>query len=106
MIRVLRDLAVILGDAVRLSEGLMEHTIETPERVVKRRVGRLMRCVVVCAASLIMAAAGAGFILAGAFILLARAMDSPGAAGLMVGSAVLLISLIVAIVVRSLAGWS
>jgi hypothetical protein len=105
MMSLVRDVLVILGDAARLSESLMQHTFEAPRRVVKRSIGRLLTCVAVCTASLILAGAGVGFILAGAFILLARAMDSPGVAGLVIGFALLLIALAVAIIGRSLVGW-
>jgi VIT1/CCC1 family predicted Fe2+/Mn2+ transporter len=97
---IVRDLLMIVGDAARLSESLMQLTFEAPKRAVKQGVGRVITRLVIYASSLILAGVGVGFIVGGGFVLLARVLGSPGIAGLITGFAVLLISLIVAIIGR------
>jgi len=97
-----RDLVITVGDALRLSSDLMRYKMMAQTKAIKRSLGRAAICLAACVASLVLAAAGVGFILYGAFVLIARAIRSPGAAGLIIGMVVLLIAVIVAVAGRSL----
>ena len=99
---LLRDLVITVGDALRLSNDLMRYKIDVQARSIKRGVSRLATKVVVYLTTLIIVAVGVGFLLCGAFILIARAIGSAGVAGLIVGAAILLVAGIVALVGRSL----
>ena len=96
-----RNILITAGDVLRLLSDLMQYKVEAQTKVIKRGIGRLVMCLAVCMASLVLAGAGVGFILYGAFVLVAGAIRSPGAAGLIVGFVVLLVA-----VVGALAGWS
>jgi hypothetical protein len=96
------DFVKTIGDALRLSSDVMRYKMVAQTRVIKRGVGRVAVCIAACMASLVLAAVGFGFILYGAFVLVAKAIGSAGAAGLIVGLAVLLIAAIVGVVGRSM----
>jgi len=97
-----RDLVITAGDALRLLTDLMQWRMNAQGRTVKRGISRVAMCVAACMASFALAAVGVGFILYGAFVLIAKAIQSAGAAGLIIGLAVLLIAVIVAVAGRSL----
>jgi len=97
-----RDLVTTAGDVLHLLTDLMQCRMASKTQTIKRGLGRVAMCFAACMASLTLAAVGFGFILYGAFVLIARAIGSGGAAGLIVGIAVLLIAVIVAAAGRSL----
>ncbi len=97
-----RDLVTTAGDVLQLLTDLMQCRIAAQTRTIKRGVSRVAVCVAACMASLILATVGVGFILYGAFVLIAKAIQSAGAAGLIIGIVVLLIAVIVAVTGRSL----
>lgn len=97
-----RDFVITIGDALRLSSDLMRYKMAAQTQVIKRGLGRVAMCFAACMASLVLAAVGFGFILYGAFVLIAKAIRSAGAAGLIIGLVVLLIAVIVAVAGRSL----
>jgi hypothetical protein len=97
-----RDLVTTAGDVVRLLTDLMQCRMAAQTRTIKQGVSRVAICLAACMASLVLAAVGFGFILYGAFVLIARAIRSAGAAGLIIGLVVLLIAVIAAVAGRSL----
>jgi uncharacterized membrane protein len=102
--RVMRDLVMTFGDALRLSSDLMRHGVEIQKRVIKRAVSRLTTYLAVFMVSMILAAAGVGFILYGVFVLLAAAIASGAAAGLIMGFVLLVLAISMAALGRSLLG--
>lgn len=102
---LLRDLVIAAGDALRLSSDLMRCKLEVETRAVKRGISRAAVCVVFYLVAFLLAAIGIVFILYGAFVLIARE-TGPGAAGLIVGFAVLLMAALLPFVGRGLAGRS
>jgi len=97
-----RDLVITAGDALRLLTDLMQCRMMAQSRTIKRGMSRVAVCFAACMASFVLAAVGVGFILYGAFVLIAKAVQSAGAAGLIIGLAVLLIAGIIAVAGRSL----
>ncbi|OHB62795.1 MAG: hypothetical protein A2Y77_12240 [Planctomycetes bacterium RBG_13_62_9] len=97
---VLRDLVITVGDILRVSGDLMRCRLEAEKKVIRRGTSRLMTRLVLGLTSLLLAAVGTGFFLYGAFVLLARATDSPGVAGLIIGFAMLLTAIAVILVGR------
>ncbi len=98
---LLRDLVITAGDAVRLSSDLMRYKLETETKAVKRGISHTAVGLVFYLLAFLLAAAGFGFILYGAFVLVAHE-TGPGAAGLIVGVAVLLLAVLVPLVGRGL----
>jgi len=103
---MVRDVVVTIGDALRLSGDLMRYKVQMETRIIKRVVNRLTTYVAVFLASVILAGIGVGFILYGIFVLLARAINSAGAAGLILGFILLLLAIAMAIMGRSVLGRS
>ena len=101
---VVRNVLVIIGDALRLSGDLMRYKVQMEKRIVKRVINRLATYVAIFLASVILAGIGVGFILYGIFVLLARAINSAGAAGLILGFILLLLAIAMAVMGRSV--WS
>jgi type III secretory pathway component EscU len=102
IMRLIRDLVMTVGDALRLSGDLMRYKVEMQTRIIKRVLNRLTMYVAFFLASVILAGVGAGFILYGIFVLLARAINSAGAAGLILGFVLLLVAIATAITGRSM----
>lgn len=102
---LLRDLVITAGDALRLSSDLMRYKLETETKAIKRGISRTMVCLAFCLLALVLAAMGFVLILYGAFVLTARATGA-GAAGLIVGFAVLLLAALLLLVGRGLASRS
>jgi hypothetical protein len=98
---LLRDLVITAGDAVRLSSDLMRYKLETETKAIKRGISRTIAFLAFCLLALLLAAMGFGFILYGAFVLVAD-KTGLGAAGLIVGFAVLAFAVLVALVGRGL----
>jgi hypothetical protein len=99
---LLKDVIITIGDALRLSSDLMRCKLQAQTKVVKRGVGRVVTWLITCLASLVLVAVGGGFLLYGAFVLLAEVINSPGAAGLIIGAVILLAALVVALIGRTL----
>ncbi len=100
--RLMRDLVMTVGDALRLSSDLMRYRVEMQKRVIQRAVSRLTMYLAVFMASIILAGVGVGFILYGIFILLAAAIASGAAAGLIMGFVLLLVAISTAVLGRNL----
>jgi hypothetical protein len=100
--RLIRDLMRTVGDAVRVSGDLMRYKVEMETKIIKRVLSRLTTYVAIFLASMVLAGVGAGFILYGVFVLLARAINSAGAAGLILGFVLLLAAIVIAITGRSM----
>jgi len=100
--RLIRDLTLTLGDALRLSGDLMRYKIEMEKKLIKRVIGRLTLYLAIFMGSMILAGVGVGFILYGIFVLLAAAIASAAAAGLIMGFVLLLVAIATAILGRSL----
>ncbi len=100
--RLMRDLAITIGDALRLSSDLMRYRVEMQKKVIQRAVSRVTMYLVVFMASVILAGVGVGFILYGIFVLLAAAIASGAAAGLIMGFVLLLAAISTAVLGRSL----
>ncbi len=98
---LLRDLVITVGDAVRLSSDLMRYKLEAETKVIKRSISHTAVGLVFYLLAFLLAAAGFGFILYGAFVLVAHKTGS-GAAGLIVGFGVLLLAVLVPLVGRGL----
>lgn len=99
---LLRDLVVTAVDALRLSSDLMRRNIEVQAKAVKRGIGRIVASVILGLMAAGIAAVGTGFILYAIFVYIARATGFP-AAGLIMGFGLLLLSIIVFLVGRSVA---
>lgn len=99
---LLRDLVITAGDAARLSSDLMRYKLETETKAIKRGVSQTAVYLTFCLLAFLLAAVGFGFILYGAFVLVAYE-TGPGAGGLIVGFAVLLLAVLVPLVGRGLA---
>ncbi len=97
---VARDVLVTIGDVLRLSGDLMRYKVQTETRIIKRVVNRLTMYAAVFLASVILAGLGVGFILYGIFVLLARAIESAGAAGLILGFVLLIVAILTAVMGR------
>ena len=89
---LLRDLVVTAGDAMRLSGDLMRYKIEAEKKAFKETTSRVFTSLMLVLTGLVLAGTGAGFLLYGVFVLVARATDSLAAAGLIVGFAILLLA--------------
>jgi len=100
---VLRDLVITVGDILRVSSDLMRCKLEAEKKVIRRGTSRLIVRLMLGLTSLLLAAVGTGFFLYGVFVLLARVTDSPGVAGLIIGFAMLLTAIVVALVGRMMA---
>ena len=98
---LVRDVLVTMGDVLRLSSDLMRYKVQVEARIIQRVVNRLTTYVAVFLASVILAGTGVGFILYGVFVLLARAINSAGVAGLILGFVLLLIGIATALMARS-----
>lgn len=98
---MVRDVLATLGDALRLSGDLMRYKVQIETKFMKRVVTRATMYLAVFLASVILAGIGVGFILYGIFVLLARAINSAGAAGLIMGFVLLLAAIVTAVVGRS-----
>ena len=88
---LLRDLVVTAGDAMRLSSDLMRYKIEAEKKAFKHTMGRVFASLALVITGLALAGTGAGFVLYGIFVLVARATGL-AAAGMIVGAAVLLLA--------------
>jgi hypothetical protein len=97
---VVRDVLAALGDTLRLSGDLMRCRVRAEARIIKRVVSRLTTYLTIFLTSVILGGIGVGFILYGIFVLLARAIDSAGAAGLILGFVLLLAAIVTAVVGR------
>ena len=91
-----------LGDVLRLSGDLMRYKVEMEKKLIKRIMGRVTLYLVIFIGSLILGGVGVGFILYGIFVLLAAAIASAAAAGLILGFVLLLMAIATAILGRSL----
>ncbi len=100
--RLIRDLTMTLSDVLRLSGDLMRYKIEVEKKLIKRIIGRVTLYLAIFIGSLILAGVGVGFILYGIFVLLAAAIASAAAAGLIMGFVLLLMAIATAILGRSL----
>jgi hypothetical protein len=80
----------------------MRYKVEMETKIIKRVLSRLTTYVAIFLASMVLAGVGAGFILYGVFVLLARAINSAGAAGLILGFVLLLAAIVIAITGRSM----
>ena len=101
---VVRDVVVTIGDVLRLSGDLMRYKVQMEKRIIKRVVNRATTYVAVFLASMVLAGIGVGFILYGIFVLLARAINSAAAAGLILGFVLLLTAIATAVIGRSVLG--
>lgn len=99
---VIRDMLVTIGDALRLSGDLVRYKVQMQTRIIKHVMNRLTMYLAVFLASMILAGIGVGFIVYGIFVLLARAINSAGAAGLILGFAMLLVAIAMAVMGRSI----
>ena len=104
--RLIRDMAATAGDVLRLSGDLMRYKVEMEKKLVKRIVGRVMASLAIFLASVVMAGIGVGFFFYGVYVLLAKAISSPGVAGLILGFVLLLVATATAIMGRSILGRS
>jgi hypothetical protein len=102
---LLKDLVATAGDALRLSSDLMRYKLEDKAKAVRQGMRRMATCAIFGLIALGLAAAGIGFILYGAFYLIAW-VTSPGASGLIVGFAVLIIAGLLALLGCGLLGRS
>jgi hypothetical protein len=98
---LLRDLVVTVGDALRLSSDLMRRNLEVRSQAIKRTVGRLVTTLVFALAAACMATVGAGFLLYAIFVYIARETGFP-AAGLIMGTGMLLLAIVVFLVGRNI----
>ena len=88
---LLADLLKTASDAMRLSGDVMHYKLEMKKRAVKRGVSRIAICLVMGLIALGFVGAGIGLLVYGSFVLVARELG-PGASGLIIGAAAILVA--------------
>lgn len=97
---LLRDLVITVGDAMRLSSDLMRYKLEAQTKALKRGLSRGVLFLTLSVIGLLLAGTGAGFILSGIFVYVARE-TGPALAGLIIGLALLVVAIVVFLVGRA-----
>ena len=99
----LADILRIAGQFAATASNL-QYRLSAQMYEARRQVNSVLTYLAFLAVGLVLMLAGLGFVLWGCWFLLADALESPGGSALIVGGALVVVSILFLVIVRSAAG--